>query len=108
QTSSTEINWGFGGYTATHLGMPEFGFSHVHYPDNDVVGWATNSYRLCCTANAWVGAVLCARIMGLRDAWHHPALFDYMDRYMQIESGGWTRSWSPWCGDMWDLYRSQY
>jgi hypothetical protein len=37
------------------------------------------------------------------DEWNHPALFDYMDRYAQIEPPGWTRSWSPWCGDMWDL-----
>ena len=108
QTSSTEINWGFGGYSTSHLGMPEFGFSHAHYPDNDVVGWTTNSYRLCCTANAWNGAVLCARIMGLSDEWSHPALFDYTDRYMQTEPPGWTRAWSTWSGDMWDLYRPQF
>lgn len=108
QTSGTEINWGFGGYDATHIGMPEFGFSHVHYPDNDAVGWATNSYRLCCTANAWNSAVLCARMMGLRNAWNHPPLFDYTDRFMQTEPSGWTRSWSGWCGAMWDMYRPQF
>ncbi len=108
QTSGSGINWGFGGYDATHIGMPEYGFSHVHYPDNDDVAWASNSYRRCCTANAWMGAVLCARMMGLVDEWNHPALFDYTDRYMQIEPVGWTRSWSPWCGDMWDLYRPQF
>lgn len=108
QTSATEINWGYGGYGSQHLGMPEFGFSHVHYPVNDVVGWTTNSYRLCCTANAWIGAVLCARMMGLVDEWNHPSLFDYTDRYVTIETSGWTKSWSSWCGDMWDQYRPLY
>lgn len=105
QTSATEINWGYGGYGAQHLGMPEFGHSHVHSPNLDVVGWTTNSYRLCCTANAWIGAVLCARMMGLVDEWSHPALFDYTDRYVTIETVGWTKAWSGWCGDMWDTYR---
>jgi hypothetical protein len=108
QTSATEINCGFGGYGSQHLGMPEFGFSHVHYTVNDVVGCTTNSYRLCCTVNAWIGAVLCARMMGLVDEWNHPALFDYTDRYVTSETSGWTRSWSTGCGDMWDQYRSQF
>jgi len=105
QTSTTAINWGYGGYAPLHLGMPEFGHSHVHSPNLDVVGWTTNSYRLCCTANAWIGAVLCARIMGLVDEWNHPALFDYTDRYVTIETSGWTKAWSGWCEDMWDTYR---
>lgn len=108
QTPGNQINWGHGGYGASHLGMPEYGFSHVHYPNNDDVAWASNSYRLCCTANAWIGGILCMRMMGLVDEWNHPPLFDYMDRYAQTEPPGWTRSWSAWCGDMWDLYRAQY
>lgn len=108
QTSGTEINWGYGGYDASHLGMPEYGFSHVHYPDNDDIAWGSNSYRRCCTANAWIGGLLCVRMMGLVDEWNHQVLFDYMDRYAQLEAPGWTRSWSPWCGEMWDLYRAQF
>ncbi|HEB53689.1 MAG TPA: hypothetical protein ENI87_10595 [bacterium] len=108
ETAPGVINWGFGGYQTQHLGMPEFGFSHTHYPDQDVLGWTTNSYRLCCTANAWIGAVLAARMMDLVDAWQHPALFDYTDRYATTEPPGWTRTWSPWVGGMWDLYRPQF
>ena len=108
QTGPSEINWGHGGYQGSHLGMPEFGFSHTHYPENDDATWTGNSYRQCCTANGWIGAVLCARIMGLVDAWNHPALFDYTDRYAALEPAGWTRSWSPWVGAMWDLYRPQF
>lgn len=108
QTSATEINWGFGGYDASHLNLPDFGFSHVHSPSADAVGWNTNGYRRCCTANAWAGGVLCARMMGLVDEWAHPALFDYQDRFMQTEPAGWTRTWSSWVGTMWDTYRSQF
>mgnify|MGYP007073200428 CR=1 FL=1 len=104
QTGPGQVNWGHGGYTASHIGLPEYGFSHVHYPSNDQVLWMGDSYRRCCTANAWIGAVLCARMMGLVDAWRHPALFDYTDRYAQIETG-WTLSWSTWVGAMWQTYR---
>jgi len=49
------------------------------------------------------------RIMGLQQAWGHEALFDYVDRYMQIESKHtWTRSWNPFAERMWDRYRSSY
>ncbi|MBL8753018.1 MAG: hypothetical protein JNK15_06910 [Planctomycetes bacterium] len=108
QTSATQVNWGYGGYDGADIGTPEFGFSHVHWPQSDAEGWTANSYRRCCTANAWIGAVLGARMMGLVDEWNHPALFDYTDRYAQIEPVGWTRSWAPWVGRMWDLYRPSY
>ena len=40
---------------------------------------------------------------------HHDALFDYQDRYLQLEpQGSWTRSWSAFNARMWDTYRSQY
>ena len=108
QTSASAINWGYGGYSNTNLGMPEFGFSHVHQPENDHVDWLQDSYRRCCTANAWMGGVLCARMMGLVDEWNHQALFDYLDRFAVTEPAGWTRSWSPWVGAMWDQYRPQF
>ncbi|MFY9342058.1 MAG: hypothetical protein WAT39_06200 [Planctomycetota bacterium] len=107
-TGSNQINWGYGGYTTADLGVPEFGFSHVHWPSSDNASWTGDSYRRCCTANAWLGAVLGARMMGLVDEWDHQALFDYTDRYAQIEPVGWTRSWLPWTGRMWDLYRAQF
>jgi hypothetical protein len=106
QTSTAQINWGYGGYGPEDLGVPEWGFSHVDWPTNDREPWDGNSYRRCCTANAWIGEVLCARVMGLRDEWHHPPLFDYMDRYTQTEPHGWTYAWAPWCGAMWDMHRA--
>ena len=109
QTSPGTWNWGHGNYTVADDNNPEWGNSHTQYPQNDNQVWTGDSYRRCCTANAWVGQTLTARIMGLRTAWNHPAYFDYMDRYMQIETvGEWTRSWKIWHGNMWDLHRSNF
>jgi len=107
ETSPGVMNHGHGGYDASDAGLPEWGNRHADDPSLDRKAWTADAYRRCCTANAWCGFVLAARVMGLRDAWGHDALFDYVDRYMQIETrGDWMRSWSPFCERMWDRYRS--
>lgn len=102
-------NDGHGGYGKQHDGLPEFGFSHFDHPDKDNAVWDADSYRRCCTANAWLGNVLAVRMMGLQEEWNHPAWFDYVDRYMQVEhSEAWHRAWIPWHAAMWDHYRKQF
>jgi hypothetical protein len=109
QTSPGVYNWGFGNYNATHLDLPEWGNNHSTFPSNDNSSWSADSYRRCCTANAWVGQTLAARIMGLRDEWNHAPYFGYMDRYMQTElPGEWTRSWDSWQEAMWNLHRPNF
>lgn len=108
QTAPGVINFGYGGYTAADIGLPEWGFAHVDAPDRDAKAWDGSPYRGCCTANAWCGDVLCARMMGLMGAWNHQVLFDYTDRFMATQAPGWQRSWEPWVGSMWDLYRAQF
>jgi len=39
-------------------------------------------YRRCCTSHAWVGMMLCAKIMHAEKQWNHNAFFDYVDRWM--------------------------
>ncbi|MCA8975092.1 MAG: hypothetical protein KDC98_10240 [Planctomycetes bacterium] len=107
QTQPGIYNWGFGGYNASHQGLPEWGNSHTTWPVNDSALWIHDNYRRCCTANAWVGQTLAARLMALTAAWNHPSYFDYMDRFMQTETPGeWTRCWDRWQEQMWDHYRS--
>lgn len=109
ETAPGTCNHGHGGYVIADLGLPEWGNRHADDPSLDQKAWGADPYRRCCTANAWVGAVLAARVMGLRDAWGHPALFDYQDRYMQIEQPGhWMRSWDPFAERMWDRYRDDF
>ncbi|MBM4062887.1 MAG: hypothetical protein FJ265_17600 [Planctomycetes bacterium] len=109
ETSPGVFNWGFGGYTVAHAGLPEWGFAHADQPSGDRAEWGVDPYRRCCTANGWVGQALAARAMGLQEAWAHPAFFDYMDRYMQVKhSDGWHRAWVPWHATMWDVHRPQH
>lgn len=109
ETSPEVINQGHGGYDEGDVGLAEWGQRHFDQPRLDSKSWAADTYRRCCTANAWNGFVLAARIMGVREAWGHDALFEYVDRYMQIEQAGtWTRSWSPFAERMWDRYRADF
>jgi hypothetical protein len=99
-------------YTQNHRKMPEWGIAHATSPNQDGLDWNT-SYRRAGTANAWGGFVLAAHIMGAKNLWNHDALFDYMDRYMQVEKestgvGHWTRQWSRFLERMWDAYRADY
>jgi len=109
KTTNNEYNRGYGGYGPEDAGLPEWGNRHADDPSMDRKAWTADPYRRCCTANVWHGYVLATRIMGLRDAWDHPALFDYVDRYMQIEGkGNWMRGWNPFCERMWDRYRGDF
>lgn len=109
ETSPGVYNWGHGGYTAADVDMPEWGFQHDTNPSRDHRSWTADNYRVCCTANCWVGWVLASRMMGLQSGWGHDALFDYQDRYMGIEPAGtWTRSWSRFAEAMWDVYRPHF
>jgi len=109
QSANGEWNRGYGGYGPEDAGLPEWGNRHADDPSKDRKAWTADPYRRCCTANVWHGYVLATRIMGLRDAWDHPALFDYVDRYMQVEAKGhWMRGWNPFCERMWDRYRTDF
>lgn len=109
QTSPGVWNEGNGGYGKEHEGLPEFGFSHFDNPQHDRAKWDEDPYRRCCSANGWIGNVLAVRMMGLQKEWNHPAWFDYMDRYAQVEhTDAWHRAWVPWHAAMWDTYRKKY
>ena len=42
----------------------------------------SESYRLCCTAQAWIGTDLAVLLMKAKKSWNHDAYFDYCDRWM--------------------------
>ena len=109
ETSPGIYNWGNGNYNASHVGIPEWGNNHTTMIYRDNSSWTYDPYRVCCTFNAYQGFVLAVRVMGLRAAWNHQALFDYMDRYMQTETtGNYTNYWIRWHGTAWYAYRSQF
>ena len=80
------------GYEADHVGMPEYGIRHAAIPSMDCPTGPTAEYR-AINGNALRGAVLAARLLGLKVAWNHDALFDYMDRYYELTAPG--GAWHP-------------
>ena len=99
-------------YTQEHRGMPEWGIEHTTNRNQDGLDWNA-SYRQSSTANAWAGILLTAHIMGVKELWNHDALFDYMDRYMQVQKevvgvSHWVRQRSKFVEKMWDAYRADY
>jgi len=97
-------------YEASDIGLAEWGIRHSNDPEVSNKYWDT-AYRRCCTANAWGGFVLAAHIMDLKGLWNHDALFDFMDRYMQVTISafpGWRQNTSVFVENMWDAYRNDY
>ncbi|MHC4681340.1 MAG: InlB B-repeat-containing protein, partial [Planctomycetota bacterium] len=99
-------------YRQHHKGMPDWGIVHVTDRNQDGLDWDT-AYRHWCTANSWCGYVLAAHIMGAKDLWNHNALFDYMDRFMEVElrtvgTQNVVRQTSRFSEAMWDTYRREY
>lgn len=101
--SQADIN--SGRFPQSSLGLPEWGKVHTSDSSQDMAAW-DDPYRVCCTATAWAGFVLSARIMETRGLWNHEALFDYQDRYMNTDTG-WRQA-SAFAANMWDAYRANY
>jgi len=97
-------------------------YEHLHPSQwESMIG---ESYRRCCTSNAWVGQALAARIMHAEARWNHDAFFDYVDRWMEEDdaqdikiikestgkdfSASYLRqrqAWDPFVREMWAKYR---
>ena len=118
ETSPGVYNYGQGGYGPQHVGMAEWGSQHWkqinrgQLPFFDDSDWFGDPYRICCTANAWWGEVLSARIMGAMSLWNHDPLFYYLDRYRAVApttgQAQWTIGWTEFSLDMWDVYRPSF
>ncbi len=107
ETSPGVYNYGFGDYGPGQNGMPDWGvryWTKMPLGSEGTILWFDNPYRRCCTFNSSAGHLLSAYIMGLKPAWGWNPAFDYMDRFMQVESG-WTRQKDSWSGYMWDTHR---
>lgn len=91
-------------YTSEMLGLPEWGEQHTSQAIRDGSNWGV-AYRSIVFNSMWQH-VLCAQLIpGAREAWNHPALFDFMDRARAVESGpGGELSAFEW--NMWTAYRS--
>jgi len=90
-------------YDTGDIGLPEWGIVHADGPERSNKYWVT-AYRTIA-GPSFPGMVLATHIMDIRDLWNHDALFDYTDRYMDVESG-----YVPtlFVRNMWNTYRDNY
>jgi hypothetical protein len=77
----------------------------------------SESYRVCCTANAWIGTALAGRYLKAIKIWGHDAYFDYADRWMREDDpyqsargnfhrpNGEPETFDPFVTEMWKTYR---
>jgi len=91
-------------YEREDIGLPEWGIVHAVGPERSNKYWKT-IYR-SVSSPCWGGIVLAVHIMGAKDLWNHDALFDYNDRYMQVEAD--WRQTSMFALGMLDVYRDDY
>jgi hypothetical protein len=93
------------------------------YEEKDPATWddmdrRSEGYRICCTANAWIGQCLAAMLLKGRAAWNHDAFFNYCDRWMSKEDAeiaakrpgsNWCqgKAWDEFATNMWHAYRDQ-
>ena len=91
-------------YEKEDIGLPEWG--KVRSYNRTIINkyWKT-TYRQVI-GQAYGGFVLAMHIMGVKDLWNHDVMFDFTDRYMQVEVE--VRQSSRFVESMWDTYRADY
>jgi hypothetical protein len=85
-------------YTKDDIGLPEWGIVHREQPTADNKGWDA-TYRHV-NGPVFPSFVLAARLLGQEQAWNHPPLFAYTDRFVekQRDERGQAKafSWNMW------------
>jgi len=92
--------------------------------DGTAWGSVSESYRVCCNTQAWVGQTLAALLMEAKACWNHNAYFDNVEDWMRQEDlyaenrssmyprHSWEESasyfgYDDFVDEMWTAYRSQ-
>lgn len=86
-------------YSQTQVGMAEWGVRHRWEPIQDDSRWSDGSPYRFVVWPAMAGAVLAADLMGRSDAWGHPAIFAYNERFRALSGI------SGFVGSMWSAYK---
>jgi len=88
-------------FTEEQLSLPSWGIRHSTIPSFDGNEW-DQAYQTDFD-NSMQGIVLAAHMIGIKDAWNHNALFDYMDRHINYYG-----SEPGFVLDLWNLFRDDY
>ena len=87
-------------YVQGDVGIPEWGVRHSYQPAKDDRRWRDGCPYRFANWPAMSGAVLAAELMGKREAWGHPVIFAYNERFVSKEGLG-----NGFEGQMWDRYK---
>lgn len=92
-------------YTKDDIGLPEWGIVHKAQPQAD------NKEFQCpyrgINGPLYPAMVLSARLMGMEEAWNHPPLFAYCERWMELTGGKaipGAEAVKPFALGMWEAY----
>ena len=116
------------GYQEADIGRAQWGGDHAVDPTGDNPSFFQGYSQM--NKSAWVPQVLAARLLGLKDAWNQPAVFQLVDEYVAETAPGGPnekavdpcpRFWSsvgtkelPYevrgdsVGQMWEAYRNKH
>lgn len=96
-------------YTPEMIGKAEWGIRNYNEPDRSGSNWG--AYYRTVSGAPTITHVLVAHLMGVEEIWNHPPLFEYYDRYFEVESepevrkGKGTNGIQTFTLNMWNAYR---
>ena len=88
-------------YSTTDIGMAEWGIRHADKPEADNANWGA-SYRHVVGA-AQFSHILAANLMDVKEAWNWTPVFNYMERYYELEKTGELEN-NKYQTDLWETY----
>lgn len=88
-------------YTQADIGTPEWGIRHSDRPTADNKNWGA-TYR-GVNGPAQTLHIFAAQLMGVKKIWNWPAVFDYADRYYEIEKN--SGKFPAYFMELWQKYR---
>lgn len=86
-------------YRNEDIGLAEWGIRHSDRPEADNKSWDA-TYRLV-NGYAQTLHIFAARLMGVEDDWNWPPVFDYTDRFYEIEKD----KFPTYFVNLWEVYR---
>lgn len=86
-------------YAQEHVGLGEWGIRHLHQPNKDDSRFFGGTPYRHIVWPAMAGSVLAIDLMGKKDAWGHPAIFMFNERYNS------KSPYTGFIGNMWKRYK---
>lgn len=70
-------------YTTDDIGLAEWGIHHADEPEEDNANWGATYRKIC--GYAQTSHILAARLMDIEDDWNWSPVFDYTDRFYELQ-----------------------